>query len=225
MIPGDLTAGHGIREAKTDACHLSKSQAKTWGPDCLTPVVQAVAERPEFAPILGATTPYALRRGGISLRLRTEDPQIVASECGTSLKMSSGARHAPSSLSPLSHPGFDGDFDASVRLAKGEVSADAQSDHIDEWVTDEGEAARPNTPRTSRSQRHLTKKRHAHQLRGESRLGAGLNLLIPTEVEPYRAIRDTDQPRDDAAAALENGVEGEPPALTVRVDHETLALL
>jgi hypothetical protein len=36
--------------------------------------------------ILGAT-PYALRRGGISLRLRTEDPQIVASECGTSLKM------------------------------------------------------------------------------------------------------------------------------------------
>jgi hypothetical protein len=48
--------------------------------------VRAVAQRPEFARILGAT-PYALRRGGISLRLRTEDPQVVASECGTSLKM------------------------------------------------------------------------------------------------------------------------------------------
>jgi hypothetical protein len=48
--------------------------------------VRAVAQRPEFARILGAT-PHALRRGGISLRLRTEDPQIVASECGTSLKM------------------------------------------------------------------------------------------------------------------------------------------
>lgn len=47
---------------------------------------RAVAERPEFARILGAT-PYALRRGGISLRLRTEDPQTVASECGTRLKM------------------------------------------------------------------------------------------------------------------------------------------
>jgi hypothetical protein len=35
--------------------------------------------------ILGAT-PYSLRRGGISLRLRAEDPQTVASECGTSLR-------------------------------------------------------------------------------------------------------------------------------------------
>jgi hypothetical protein len=30
----------------------------------------------------------------------------------------------------VSHPGFDGDFDASVRLAKGEVSADAQSEEV-----------------------------------------------------------------------------------------------
>jgi hypothetical protein len=87
IIPGDLTnARHGVREADTGACHLSKSQAKTWGRDCFTPAVQAVAQRPEFARILGAT-PYALRRGGNSLRLRTEDPQVVASECGTSLKM------------------------------------------------------------------------------------------------------------------------------------------
>ncbi len=48
--------------------------------------MRALATRTEFASIVGAT-PYALRRGGISLRLRTEDPQIVASECGTSLKM------------------------------------------------------------------------------------------------------------------------------------------
>ena len=75
-----------MREVETGACHLSKSQAKIWGADCFTPAVRAIAERPEFARILGAT-PYALRRGGISLRLRTEDPQTVASECGTSLKM------------------------------------------------------------------------------------------------------------------------------------------
>ncbi|HEV7938539.1 MAG TPA: hypothetical protein VGP18_11015 [Solirubrobacteraceae bacterium] len=87
IIPGELThARHGVREAETGACHLSKSQAKTWGRECFTPAVRAVAQRPEFARILGAT-PYALRRGGISLRLRTEDPQVVASECGTSLKM------------------------------------------------------------------------------------------------------------------------------------------
>jgi integrase len=87
IIPGNLTgARHGIREAETGACHLSRAQAKIWGRECFTPAVRAVAERPEFTRILGAT-PYALRRGGISLRLRTEDPQTVASECGTSLKM------------------------------------------------------------------------------------------------------------------------------------------
>ncbi len=87
IIPGDLASPrHGVREAETGACHLSKAQAKTWGQQRFTPAVRAVAERPEFARILGAT-PYALRRGGISLRLRTEDPQVVASECGTSLKM------------------------------------------------------------------------------------------------------------------------------------------
>jgi integrase len=87
IIAGNLAgASYGIHEAETGACHLSRAQAKSWGRDCFTPAVRAVAERPEFAPILGAT-PYALRRGGISLRLRTEDPQTVASECGTSLKM------------------------------------------------------------------------------------------------------------------------------------------
>jgi hypothetical protein len=87
IIPGYLAnPRHGVREAETGACHFSKYQAKAWGADRFTPAVRAVAQRPEFARILGAT-PYALRRGGISLRLRTEDPQTVAGECGTSLKM------------------------------------------------------------------------------------------------------------------------------------------
>lgn len=75
-----------MRDIRTDACHLSERQAKMWGRRCFTPAVRKAAEREEFARIIGAT-PYALRRGGISVRLRTEDPQTVASECGTSLKM------------------------------------------------------------------------------------------------------------------------------------------
>jgi hypothetical protein len=87
IVPGDLTGvERGMRDARTGACHLSERQAKMWGRRCFTPAVRKAAEREEFAHIVGAT-PYALRRGGISLRLRTEDPQTVASECGTSLKM------------------------------------------------------------------------------------------------------------------------------------------
>lgn len=87
IIAGDLVGiQHGVRDPTTGACHLSDSQARSWGQRFFTPAVKKAAERPEFAPILGAT-PYALRRGGISLRLRAEDPQTVASECGTSLKM------------------------------------------------------------------------------------------------------------------------------------------
>jgi hypothetical protein len=87
IIPGDLAdPRYGIREARTDACHLSASQAKAWGVKSFAPAVAKIAERPEFFGVHGAT-PYALRRGGISLRLRAEDPQTVASDCGTSLKM------------------------------------------------------------------------------------------------------------------------------------------
>lgn len=87
IIPGNLArTGHGVREARTGACHFSESQARAWGARFFTPAVKRVAERPEFFGVLGAT-PYSLRRGGISLRLRAEDPQTVASECGTSLRM------------------------------------------------------------------------------------------------------------------------------------------
>lgn len=87
IIPGNLTGpGKGVLDPTTEAVHLSKAQAKKWVQTRFKPAVQTVASRAEFASIRGAT-PYALRRGAISLRLRTEDPQIVASECGTSLKM------------------------------------------------------------------------------------------------------------------------------------------
>jgi integrase len=87
IIPGDLTSSqHGVRDRRTGACHFSESQAHSWGARFFSPAVKRAAQRPELVLILGAT-PYALRRGGISLRLRAEDPQTVASECGTSLKM------------------------------------------------------------------------------------------------------------------------------------------
>ncbi|MFI4989786.1 MAG: hypothetical protein ACHQHO_02560 [Solirubrobacterales bacterium] len=66
--------------------HLGRSQIRQWGTKYFNPAVAKVAERPEFKNIAGAT-PYAMRRGGISLRLRAEDQQTVASECGTSLQM------------------------------------------------------------------------------------------------------------------------------------------
>lgn len=84
IIPGDLAGRqHGARDPRTDACHFSENQARAWGQRFFTPAVEKAAEQPEFFAILGAT-PYSLRRGGISLRLRAEDPQTVASECGTS---------------------------------------------------------------------------------------------------------------------------------------------
>jgi len=88
IIPGDLTGpSNGVREADTGARHFSEDQAKSWRRRSFAPAVRAAAaEHPELAPILGAT-PYALRRGGISLRVRTEDPQTVARECGTSLQV------------------------------------------------------------------------------------------------------------------------------------------
>ena len=87
IFPGDLGgADYGVQDARTGACHFSGNQAKKWGPNYFNPAVTKVAEQPEFRDTLGAT-PYALRRGGISVRLRAEDAQTVAKECGTSLQM------------------------------------------------------------------------------------------------------------------------------------------
>ena len=87
VVPGNLAGTHhGVREPGTGACHFGEEQAKTWRRRCFAPAVECAAEHPELANIRGAT-PYALRRGGISLRLRKEDPQTVARECGTSVQM------------------------------------------------------------------------------------------------------------------------------------------
>jgi hypothetical protein len=63
------------------------NQCKKWGPKFFKPAVKAVAKaRPDLAEIADAT-PYSMRRGGISARLRAEDAQTVKQECGTSLRM------------------------------------------------------------------------------------------------------------------------------------------
>jgi hypothetical protein len=87
IIPGDLGGKRwGVIDPATGACHLSLSQCKAWGKKFFNPAVAKVAKRRKFAEIAGAT-PYSLRRGGISVRLRAEDPQTVAREAGTSLRM------------------------------------------------------------------------------------------------------------------------------------------
>jgi hypothetical protein len=87
IIPGDLGGEQwGVKDPYTGACHLGLNQCKKWGGKFFNPAVAKAALRPEFASIAGAT-PYSLRRGGISVRLRAEDAQTVASECGTSLQM------------------------------------------------------------------------------------------------------------------------------------------
>lgn len=83
LFRGDL----GGRESL--AGHMSASQAHRWGSRYFAPAVAAVAKRwpDEHADIAGAT-PYSLRRGAISLRIRAgEDRQVIAQQCGTSVEM------------------------------------------------------------------------------------------------------------------------------------------
>jgi hypothetical protein len=88
VIPGDLVGeGFGIRDPRTGAWHMSGNQAKKWGPRYMTPAVDSVADSQDGYANLRGATPYALRRGGISTRLRGEDAQSVAEQCGTSLEM------------------------------------------------------------------------------------------------------------------------------------------
>jgi integrase len=90
IISGNLGDGQwGVRDAKTSACHYSQNMCRKWGPKYFRPAVTKVAEASEedgYPEILGAT-PYSLRRGGISLMLRTMDSQTVAEATGTSLQM------------------------------------------------------------------------------------------------------------------------------------------
>jgi integrase len=104
VIPGDLASEEwGIRDPRTGACHVSSNQAQKWGPRYLKPAVNSVADNQDgYANVRGAT-PYSLRRGGISTRLRGEDAQSVAQQCGTSLEMLS--QHYSYEIDDLGHLG------------------------------------------------------------------------------------------------------------------------
>ncbi len=83
LLRGDL-GGHG-----SPAGHMTGSQAHKWPGKYFAPAVRKVAEEwpEEHGQIIGAT-PYSLRRGMISLRIRAgEDRQAIAKQCGTSVDM------------------------------------------------------------------------------------------------------------------------------------------
>jgi integrase len=83
LLRGDL-GGRGALDG-----HMTGSQAHAWPRRYFTPAVLQVAKQwpEEHGAIIGAT-PYSLRRGMISLRIRAgEDRQAIAKQCGTSVEM------------------------------------------------------------------------------------------------------------------------------------------
>jgi hypothetical protein len=126
VIPGDLTGPrNGILDPATGARHMSSNQAKKWGPRYMKPAVDAAAHHnPESAKIIGAT-PYSLRRGGISARLRGENAQSVAAQCGTSLEMLS--QHYSYEIDDFGYVGSQ-PLDQQWRKARAAVLA-THSDH------------------------------------------------------------------------------------------------
>jgi hypothetical protein len=86
VIPNLARQDYGVLDECTGAVHLSVNQCKKWGPKHFKPAVERATRREGLEAIAGAT-PYALRRGGISARLRSVDAQTVKSQCGTSLRM------------------------------------------------------------------------------------------------------------------------------------------
>lgn len=83
LLRGDL-GGHGDPDG-----HMTANQAHKWPGKYFTPAVRKVAQEwpDEHGDIIGAT-PYSLRRGMISLRIRAgEDRQAIAKQCGTSVEM------------------------------------------------------------------------------------------------------------------------------------------
>ena len=82
LLRGDL-GGHGAPDG-----HMTANQAH-WPGKYFTPAIRKVAQEwpDEHGDIIGAT-PYSLRRGMISLRIRAgEDRQAIAKQCGTSVEM------------------------------------------------------------------------------------------------------------------------------------------
>lgn len=126
IIPGDLAGEEfGIRDPQTGACHMSSNQAKKWGPRYMAPAVNSVAENHDGYASLRGATPYALRRGGISMRLRSEDAQSVAEQCGTSLEMLS--QHYSYEIDDFSHLG-PRSGDEQWRTARAAVRAALEAD-------------------------------------------------------------------------------------------------
>jgi integrase len=88
IISGDLAgARYGVPDPRTGACHFTRNQSQKWNAKYFRPAVEAVAKSVKGMDGIAGATEYALRRGCITARLRAEDPQIVAGECGTSLVM------------------------------------------------------------------------------------------------------------------------------------------
>jgi integrase len=88
IISGDLAGSrYGVRDPGKGGCHFTRNQAGKWGPKYFTPMAKGVAKEVKGLAGILAATEYSLRRGGISTRLRSEDPQTIAAECGTSLQM------------------------------------------------------------------------------------------------------------------------------------------
>jgi integrase len=83
LLRGDLR-GHGAPDG-----HMTGSQAHKWPGKFFTPAVRRVAEEwPDAHKEIVGATPYSLRRGIISLRIRAgEDRQAIAKQCGTSVDM------------------------------------------------------------------------------------------------------------------------------------------
>ena len=97
---------------------MSSNQAKKWGARYMTRAVNLVAaKRDGYAGLRGATS-YSLRRGGVSMRLRSEDAQSVAEQCGTSLEMLS--QHYSYEIDDFGHLGPQS-VDAQWRKARTAV--------------------------------------------------------------------------------------------------------
>ena len=110
----------------TGARHMSSNQAKKWGPRYMKPAVDAVAKgSTAFVKVTGAT-PYSLRRGGISARLRGENAQSVAAQCGTSLEMLS--QHYSYEIDDFGHVGSQ-PLDHQWRRARAAVLARTTDAH------------------------------------------------------------------------------------------------
>jgi hypothetical protein len=68
---------------------MTENQAHKWPVKYFAPAVRRVAEEwPEEHSEIIRATPYSLRRGVISLRIRAgEDRQAIAKQCGTSVEI------------------------------------------------------------------------------------------------------------------------------------------